>query len=73
MKKLNNTVLKEMMERDSLTRKWVAESLKVNLSTVDRWLQPRTVNGERNTTYRAMSDMALELLRYKVEELPIDY
>lgn len=68
MKKLNNTILKEEMNaRPGMTRKWVADHLLVSLSTVDRWLQPRTVAGNRNPTYRAMSDMALELFNYKVK------
>lgn len=64
----NNLWLKQTIRKEKLTRAEVATALFVDTSTVDRWLQPKTRNGEPNKTWRRMPDMARELMKYRLEE-----
>jgi hypothetical protein len=64
----NNRWLKETIRNQDLTRCWVARQLLVNQSTVDRWLQPRMRNKEKNPSYRHMPNMAVQLLKYRLAD-----
>lgn len=62
----NNRWLKSVMKENELTRKTVSIWLYVNTSTVDRWLQPRMKDKEKNPSYRQMPDMAVALMKFRL-------
>lgn len=64
----NNHRLARTMSSLGISRRWVANSLKVNLSTVDRWLQPKKKGGIWNSTYRSMPNAALRLFQYSIND-----
>jgi hypothetical protein len=64
----NNQILKQVLKEHDLTRRWAALYLMVNISTIDRWLQPRLIKGVRNTSYRRMPDSAIALLNYRLAD-----
>lgn len=61
MKNTNAWLAKFIKDYD-MTRAQVAKHLCVSLSTVDRWLQPKTKGGVRNPQFRRMPDMAHKLI-----------
>jgi hypothetical protein len=68
MKKLgrgrdNNQRLVRTMRYWGISRLWVAKALKVELSTVTRWLQPKD-----GPSYRSMADSYLKLLEYSIND-----
>lgn len=48
-----------LMHEQGFTRREVATMLKVNLSTIDRYMVPATIKGSRNPTYRKVSQQVL--------------
>lgn len=64
----NNKWLKATIQQMGVTRAQVAAALYVNTSTVDRWLQPKTRQGEPNGSWRRMPDMARELMKYRIRD-----
>lgn len=60
--KNTNAWLAKFIKTEGLSRAQVAKCLCVSLSTVDRWLQPKTKGGKRNPQFRRMPDMAHKLL-----------
>ena len=58
-----NHTLWRTMASYGMSRRWVAESLKVNLSTVDRWLQP-----DDGASFRAMPNSMVKLLGYAMQD-----
>lgn len=59
----NSQRLHRTMTRYGISRLWVAKALKVQLSTVTRWLQP-----DDSPSHRAMSDSYLKLLEYAIND-----
>jgi len=64
----NNHRLYRTMMSHGISRRWVAKNLYVHLSTVDRWLQPKTKGGAKNNSYRTMPDAALKLFEYSIND-----
>lgn len=64
----NNHWLRHTMAEHDLTRKEVAKLVCVTTPTVDRWLQPFMKQRKKNPTYRKMPNMAVELLKLKLEK-----
>jgi len=64
----NNQYLKQVLKERDLTRRWAALNLMVDVSTVDRWLQPRIRWGVTNKSYRRMPDSAVALLDYRLAD-----
>ncbi len=64
----NNHRLAKTMSTYGISRRWVSDSLRVNLSTVDRWLQPKKKGGVWNSTYRSMPNAALRLFEYSIND-----
>jgi transposase-like protein len=58
----NNTWLRKYAAENAYSRSEIARRCCVNQSTVDRWMQPRTRQGERNPQFRKCPDMAIKLL-----------
>jgi len=67
----NNYRLARTMSSKGISRRWVGNSLKVKLSTVDRWLQPKTKGGVPNASYRPMPDSALRLFWYSINDVDL--
>jgi len=65
----NNQRLFNTMAAYGISRRWVSDHLLVNLSTVDRWLQPKEKDGYANTSYRTMPDSMLKLFEYSINDL----
>lgn len=61
----NRERLMDYMQRHQLERREVAELILVDRDTVDCWL----LSGE-SSRHREMPDMAIELLRLKLNEAP---
>ena len=59
----NNDTLWLTMAGRGISRLWVANCLKVNVSTVTRWLQP-----DDGPSYREMSDSYVKLLEYAIND-----
>lgn len=64
-----NTAFKKLMKEHGLTRKQTAELMGFDISTIDRYLVPATVLGERNPTFRRVSAQTLELFQFKLDNL----
>jgi len=69
----NNRYLLLKMREFHVNRHWVAAQLKVDRSTVDRWLQPRLKHKRGNfstinPSYRKMPNMAKALLDYRLAD-----
>lgn len=56
----NNTIFRQLLEENGLTRQAAADMLKINVSTVDRYLTPATLKGKPNPTHRGVSDARLD-------------
>lgn len=57
--KSTNREFAYLMRQHDLTRRQVADMLKLNLSTIDRYMVPATIHGARNPTYRMVSQQVL--------------
>jgi hypothetical protein len=60
----NNQRLYRTMTSYGISKRWIAEKLRVNLATVDRWLQP-----DGDVSYEAMPDSMLRLLEYAINDV----
>lgn len=58
----NRIWLKRALKHFGVTRKWLAESIGVNISTVDRWLVPPDKSSHRKmpNTMRKSVQMAID-------------
>jgi transposase len=65
----NNQCLLNTMSAYGISRRWVSDHMLVNLSTVDRWLQPKKKDGLPNASYRAMTGPMLKLFEYSINDL----